>query len=205
MKLDLETYVARLGTVFPRVAEAGEPWDMTGRMEALIAAEIARLADTGYRVEGGLCAHRSAVIEPGAVVKPPALIMEGAFVAAHAYLRGGVAIGPRARIGPGCEVKASVVMTQATLAHFVFVGDSIIGSDVNFEAGAVVANRWNERADKTIVVCDRGRVLATGVTRFGAVVGDGSRIGANAVLSPGTLLPPGSVVGRLQLVPPPDG
>jgi acetyltransferase-like isoleucine patch superfamily enzyme len=44
------------------------------------------------------------------------------------------------------------------------------------------------------------RLVATGVDKFGALIGDASRIGANAVTTPGTILPPGSVVRRLQLV-----
>jgi len=38
------------------------------------------------------------------------------------------------------------------------------------------------------------------VEKFGALVGDDSRIGANAVTTPGTLLPPRSIVRRLELV-----
>jgi UDP-N-acetylglucosamine diphosphorylase / glucose-1-phosphate thymidylyltransferase / UDP-N-acetylgalactosamine diphosphorylase / glucosamine-1-phosphate N-acetyltransferase / galactosamine-1-phosphate N-acetyltransferase len=104
------------------------------------------------------------------------------------------------RIGPGCEVKGSLAMSGTTLAHLNFVGDSIIGRDVNIEAGAVLANHWNERPDKMIIEAAAGRCLSTGAVKFGALIGNGCRIGANAVLSPGTLLPPGAVVGRLQLV-----
>ncbi len=45
-----------------------------------------------------------------------------------------------------------------------------------------------------------GQLIETGVTKFGALVGDDCKIGANAVLSPGTILAKGTVVGRLQLV-----
>jgi acetyltransferase-like isoleucine patch superfamily enzyme len=81
-----------------------------------------------------------------------------------------------------------------------FVGDSIIGSDVNLEAGAVVANHFNERPKQEIVLHVGGRSIRTGVVKFGALIGDHSRVGANAVLSPGTVLPPKAVVGRLTLV-----
>jgi acetyltransferase-like isoleucine patch superfamily enzyme len=64
----------------------------------------------------------------------------------------------------------------------------------------VLANHFNERTDKHISVWLDGQEVATGLTKFGALIGDGSRIGANAVTSPGTLLPPGSVVPRLGLV-----
>jgi UDP-N-acetylglucosamine diphosphorylase / glucose-1-phosphate thymidylyltransferase / UDP-N-acetylgalactosamine diphosphorylase / glucosamine-1-phosphate N-acetyltransferase / galactosamine-1-phosphate N-acetyltransferase len=64
----------------------------------------------------------------------------------------------------------------------------------------VLANHFNERDQKAISLLIGGRIVATGVEKFGALVGDGSRIGANAVTTPGTLLPPRSVVGRLALV-----
>ena len=104
------------------------------------------------------------------------------------------------RIGPGVEVEASLVMSGATLAHLNFVGDSLIGRNANIEAGAVLANHWNERADKTIAVMIDGRPVTTGVSKFGALVGNDCRIGANAVLAPGTLLRPDTIIGRLQLV-----
>ena len=40
----------------------------------------------------------------------------------------------------------------------------------------------------------------TGVTKFGALIGDEGRVGANAVLAPGALLTPGSVVPRTALL-----
>ena len=115
-------------------------------------------------------------------------------------MRGGVLLAERVTIGPSVEVKSSFAFAGARLAHLSFIGDSVIGADVNIEAGAVLANRWNERADKRIFVTVDGRSVDTGLEKFGALVGDRSRIGANAVLSPGTILPPDSIVPRLALV-----
>ena len=121
-------------------------------------------------------------------------------LAAGAYLRGGVWLEEACIVGPGAELKASFLFRGAALAHLNFVGDSILGADVNLEAGAVLANHRNERADKTIRIRHEGRILDTGADRFGALVGDGVRIGANAVIAPGALLAPGSVIGRLEHV-----
>jgi acetyltransferase-like isoleucine patch superfamily enzyme len=68
------------------------------------------------------------------------------------------------------------------------------------EAGSVIANHYNERQDKNIFVFSHGKSYATGVEKFGALVGDHTKVGANAVLSPGTILQRNSVVGRLALV-----
>jgi bifunctional N-acetylglucosamine-1-phosphate-uridyltransferase/glucosamine-1-phosphate-acetyltransferase GlmU-like protein len=115
-------------------------------------------------------------------------------------MRGGIFIGENSVVGPGCEVKSSLIMSGSALAHFNFVGDSLLGSFVNMEAGSIIANHFNERLDKTIyIVIDQKKVKITS-TKFGAVVGDHSKIGANAVLTPGTILNPESIVKRLELV-----
>jgi len=200
MSFDLEAYVPGIFDALPFVSHGSAPWEMIGSLAALVTAAAARAGVAASRPGEAVFVHPGATIEPGAVVKPPIFIADGCFVASHAYLRGGVLLASGVTVGPGCEVKSSLVLDRSVLAHFNFVGDSLIGRGVNLEAGAVIANRWNERADPTIAVFPEGRRIALPVTKFGAVIGDAARIGANAVLSPGTLLPPGAVVGRLQLV-----
>jgi acetyltransferase-like isoleucine patch superfamily enzyme len=51
-----------------------------------------------------------------------------------------------------------------------------------------------------IIINYQGQTLVTGIEKFGALVGDGTKIGANSVLSPGTILLPDSIVKRLELV-----
>ena len=101
---------------------------------------------------------------------------------------------------PGAELKSSFVFSGTKLAHFNFVGDSILGEDVNLEAGSIICNYRNERDDKCIRVRLGSGLLDTGCTKFGALVGDHVRIGANAVIAPGALLKPGSVVHRASLL-----
>ena len=144
--------------------------------------------------------HRTARLEPGAVVKGPAIIGPNCFIAAAAYLRGGVYLERDCIIGPSSELKTSVMFARSKLAHMNFVGDSIIGADVNIEAGVIIANYRNELESRNIRIGYREQVINTGVGKFGALVGDGSRIGANAVIAPGALLERGSIVGRLQLI-----
>jgi bifunctional N-acetylglucosamine-1-phosphate-uridyltransferase/glucosamine-1-phosphate-acetyltransferase GlmU-like protein len=124
----------------------------------------------------------------------------GCFVAAGAYVRGGCWLEADCILGPGAELKSSFVFAGSKLAHFNFVGDSVLGEGVNLEAGSIIANYRNELADKRVHVLVDGRAVDTGVEKFGAVVGDRVRIGANAVIAPGALLPEGTVVPRLALV-----
>ena len=77
---------------------------------------------------------------------------------------------------------------------------AVIGHDVNIEAGAILTNHYNEREDDTVYVYHYEKRICTHLTKFGSLVGDGCRIGANTVLSPGTLLKPKTIIRRLQLV-----
>jgi len=74
----------------------------------------------------------------------------------------------------------------------------IIGSKANIEAGANIANYRNERDDKYIRIDWKGRVIETGIDKLGAFVGDGARIGANAVVAPGALLDSGTVIPEVR-------
>ncbi|MEM7446343.1 MAG: transferase, partial [Pseudomonadota bacterium] len=58
----------------------------------------------------------------------------------------------------------------------------------------------NELDDKRIRIRYRDGIVETGVEKFGALIGDGVSIGANAVIAPGAILDPGLRIGRLQLL-----
>lgn len=175
------------------------PWMLTHHAAEMIQLKILEL-DADFSIRNNIAIHNRARIEEYVVLKGPVIISANCFVAAHAYLRQGVWLGEDVSIGPGCEIKSSFILPNASLAHFNFVGDSIIGSYVNIEAGAIIANHHNEREDKRIDVMIGKDRVSTGIEKFGALIGDYTKIGANAVLSPGTILEKNSVVKRLALI-----
>ncbi len=176
------------------------PWDLCADIIAIVEQSIAALPSSYLRRAPGIAVHETATVEPGAVLKPPCIIGEHCFVASCAYLRGGVWLGRNVILGPSVEVKSSLIGEGSKAAHFNFVGDSVVGRDVNIEAGAIVANYRNELGDKEIICFDGTQLIHTGRDKFGSLIGDGCRIGANAVLAPGTILMPATLVPRLALV-----
>ncbi len=191
-------YLKNFPDLFPELAHE-LPWTIVASVPNTVLQRMKTLS-SDYKVKNEIAIHKTARLEEHVILKGPIIISGGCFIAAHAYMRGGVFVGEKTVIGPGCEVKSSLIMQSSALAHFNFIGDSLVGSFVNMEAGSVIANHYNERLDKTIYVLLNKKKTKIGVTKFGAVVGDHSKIGANAVLSPGTLLSPDSVVKRLELV-----
>lgn len=198
MNLYIDSYIAGFSGTFAAQKDA-LPWEITKNLPGIIE-EMMRHLDGSYMVNDGIAIHMSATVEKGVVLKGPAIVSEGCFVGAHAYIRGGVFLGKGTTVGTGCEIKTSIILHRSAIAHFNFVGDSLIGNNVNFEAGSIVANHYNERADKQIRVVLDGETINTNSEKFGALVGDNCKIGANAVLSPGTVLAKGTVVKRLELV-----
>jgi len=198
MPIVIAEYVARW-TASPFADVADPPWRAIQTAEAHLSKVLAKLS-TDYQIAGDVAIHRTAIVEPGAVVKGPAIIGPRCFVAASAYLRGGVFMDEDCIIGPGAELKTTFMFKGSKLAHLNFVGDSILGSAVNLEAGSIVANYRNELDDKLIRIRFGREVIDTGVEKFGALMGDGTRVGANAVVAPGAIFAPNARVGRLSLV-----
>jgi NDP-sugar pyrophosphorylase family protein len=177
------------------------PWDITTNASAIVQELMGMLANPDeYRIENNIAVHKSAEIEVGATLKGPLIIGPSCFIANSAYLRGGNWLESNCILGPGVELKSSFIFSDTKLAHFNFVGDSIIGSSVNLEAGSIIANYRNERENKDISVWHKDNLLNTHVSKFGALVGDDCRIGANAVIAPGSLMASGEKLARLALL-----
>lgn len=175
------------------------PWALIVNAPERVRQLLAQLPQEGYEVVDDIAVHQTAQVEEGAILKGPLIIGPECFIAAGAYLRGGCWLAAGCIIGPGAELKSSFVFSGSKLAHFNFVGDSVLGAGVNLEAGSIIANYRNERVDKGVNVRVAGVLQPTGCDKFGALMGDGSRLGANAVVAPGGLLLPGAVVPRLAL------
>ncbi|MDH6254237.1 NDP-sugar pyrophosphorylase family protein [Chryseobacterium sp. H1D6B] len=176
-----------------------QPWDIINELDQLLDKKFSDLNDD-YEISGDTAIHKTAVIEQNVIFKGRIIIDENAFIGANAYLRGPVYIGKNVKIGPGSEIKQSIIFDDTAVAHFNYIGNSIIGKRINFEAGSICANHYNERKDKKITVLVNDQIIKTNTTKFGSLVGDDSRIGANAVLSPGTILSKESIVKRLELI-----
>jgi bifunctional N-acetylglucosamine-1-phosphate-uridyltransferase/glucosamine-1-phosphate-acetyltransferase GlmU-like protein len=195
----LESFVPDIHRQLGTLAADLSPWQLIDELPVLLERLVSSLGD-GYVRKGSVVVHRTAEVHSTAILRDLVIVGPKASIGPHVMLRGGVWVGEGAHIGGSDEIKQSIIGPRSAAAHLNYVGNSIVGSDVNIEAGAVLANHFNERDDKTIWVLVDGEKIRTGVKKFGAMVGDGSRIGANAVTTPGTVLAPNSVVGRLELV-----
>lgn len=139
-------------------------------------------------VTGPLFLEEGARIDPYAMLEGPVWIGRGAQVGHGAFVRGPTVLMEGSRVGHASEVKRSIFLPGARAPHFNYVGDSIIGRNVNLGAGVKIANF------KTFGDAVKMNGEATGLRKLGAVVGDDVSIGCNAVLSPGSVIGPRTIV-----------
>ena len=196
--IDINDFISNIPSFF-EFEKYDFPWEITSNIKEILEEVIAHLG-TDFKVENGIAIHKSAVLEQGITLKSPMVVMDKCKIGANAYFREGVFLDSSVKIGACSEIKSSMIFSGTAVAHLNYIGNSIIGRNVNFEAGSIAANHYNERIDKRIHVSFQNQVIDTGLEKFGALVGDNSRVGANAVLSPGTILTKSSMVKRLELI-----
>jgi NDP-sugar pyrophosphorylase family protein len=138
-----------------------------------------------------VCIGPGCKIEPGAVILGPAILDENVQIRTGAYIRQNVVLAAGSLVGAHSEVKGSILFPGAKAPHQAYVGDTILGRDVNLGAGTICSNVKN--VGRQISFPAGGEVYHTGLRKFGAILGDGCKTGCNTVLNPGVLMGPGSV------------
>ena len=180
----------------------GEPaWVLLdkGRGDGLAAQLSALLAELGSNIPQNLATGVSIDEQNGPVhiskgarisecvrIEGPCYVGEGAELRHAAYLRSDSWICAGAVVGHATEVKHSLLLPGAKAPHFNYVGDSLLGGDVNLGAGVKLSNLRND--GRNVLVRGLGEPLDSGLRKFGAILGEGVGMGCNAVTNPGVVL-----------------
>jgi len=80
------------------------------------------------------------LVEDGAMIKGPAIIGRNCQIRHNAYIREQVIVGDHCVVGNACELKHSFLLNHATVPHFNYVGDSILGYKAHLGAGGKISN-----------------------------------------------------------------
>ncbi len=172
-------------------------WEVLSRIKDYIAAHlkpgIHGIVMEGAWLEGDeIYIDEGTVVEPGALIRGPVIIGRNCEIRQGAYIRGQALVGDGCVVGHTTEVKNSVLLDGAKAGHFAYIGDSILGRDVNLGAGTKLANLKINGSPVTVRF--EGQAHDTGLRKFGAILGDGVELGCNSVSSPGTIIGPQSLV-----------
>jgi len=169
--------------------DVGRPWELLEANETLLSdLEDSRVGtvEDGATLHGPVVVEDGARVRAGAYVEGPVVIQSGADVGPNAYVRGSTVIGPNVRVGNAVEVKNSILMADTAVGHLSYVGDSVVGENVNFGAGTTVANLRHDDANVEMRV--KGDPVDTGRRKLGVVVGDGTKTGIDTSINAGVKL-----------------
>ena len=140
---------------------------------------------------------KSATVYPTATIIGPCIIGENAEVRPGAFLRGSILVGDNAVVGNSTELKNCILFDEVQVPHYNYVGDSILGYKAHMGAGAITSN---VKGDKKNVIVHGKMEYDTGRKKFGAMLGDYAEIGCGSVLNPGTVIGRDSQVYPLSSV-----
>lgn len=148
--------------------------------------------------------HGSYFIDEGTVIYNGVTIMGPVYIGKNCELMPGAVIRPYTILGDNCsvghgsEVKHCVLLGGTKIASLAFAGDSVLGASARIGSGVITANRKFNQTNATIKV--EGERVDLQDSFFGCILGDNSRMGANAVSLPGTHIGPNTWIFPLTSV-----
>ena len=178
------------------LADREQVWEAIPELKAFILKLQSQLNPEDNAVTGpegaAVYVHKTAAIAPSCVLQGPTIIGPGVELRPNVFIRATALIEAGASVGFSVEIKNALLLPGATLAHFNYCGDSILGGHAHLGAGAITSNL---KSDHSLVTVQVGaEKVATGLKKFGAIIGDYAEIGCNAVLNPGSMIGPRSRV-----------
>ena len=138
-------------------------------------------------IKGPVHIGKGSTVHAHVCLDGPIIIGENVSIRSQAQIRNQAYLGSNCVVGHSADIKRSICLNGSKIQDGTFVGDSVLGMAARIGSGAILANRkFNQTRIK--YKNDEGAVVDSGLEFFGAVIGQQSRIGANCVLSPGTLV-----------------
>lgn len=163
------------------------PWDILTLNERFITklscSEIKGTLRDGVTVDGNIRVGAGSIILPGVYIEGNIVIGEHCKIGPNCYLRGNTSIGNHCHIGQAVEVKNSLLMDNVSAGHLSYIGDSIVCSRTNFGAGTITANFRHDGNNHRSMV--EGKLLDTGLRKFGAIIGENVHTGTHTSIYPG--------------------
>ena len=172
------------------------PWEALTNIKLFLQREVVEKdlhvnkAEVGEfcSIKGNYFIDEGTVIHPNVTIEGPVMIGKNVEIQSGALIRTGSIIGDNCVVGHGSEIKNTIMQNKSKVASLAFAGDTILGKSTRIGSGIILANRRFDQ--KNIVIKINGEKIDSGRDFFGAIVGDSSRIGANAATLPGTMIGP---------------
>jgi len=145
------------------------PWEVLAKIGDFIVELGNSLPEDEYEKRGeNIWVHRNAEVRHCAFIRGKAIVGEGAVV------------------GNSTELKNVILFNKVQVPHYNYVGDSILGFKAHMGAGSITSNVKSDK--KLITIKGPDCNIDTGIKKIGAFLGDNVEVGCGSVLNPGTIV-----------------
>ena len=175
------------------------PWEILPKIKDFILTLGPTLPKDKFdEIEKNVWVAKSAVVAKTASITGPCIIDEDTEVRHCAFIRGNALVGKHCVVGNSTELKNVILFNNVQVPHYNYVGDSILGYKSHMGAGSITSNVKSDKTKVTIRYNDD--VIATGLKKMGAILGNYVEVGCNSVLNPGTIIGSNTNVYPLSMV-----
>ena len=174
------------------------PWEiMTANkiiMDSWGESSIAKTAklEGNVTIQGIVHIEEDVIVKAGAVLEGPCSIGRGSYIGNNSLIRSYTSLGSNCSVGYGVELKNCIVLGHSKIGRLSFIGDSVLGENVDFGAGSMTVNRTVDW--EPVTIRNGKKSFNSGMIKVGAFIGDNVVIGAGNTISPGTVVPPGKII-----------
>ena len=163
------------------------PWEVLPKIHDFIMEVGMLLSKDEYEeVKEHVWVAKSAMVAPTAYINGPAIIGPDAEIRHCAFIRGNAIVGEGAVVGNSTELKNVILFDKVQVPHYNYVGDSILGFKAHMGAGSITSNVKSDK--KLITIKGPDCNIVTGIKKIGAFLGDNVEVGCGSVLNPGTIV-----------------
>ena len=177
------------------------PWEVIKNLKECLENNIKSTSgiDTEtYYFEYDYEDHRRGEFRDGIVIEPYVYISRDVTIRPHAYIRSYSIICDNCVVGHSSEIKESIMLPGSRAPHFNYVGNSILGHNVNLGAGVILANyKISNRKEILVRPTPYPRdAVNTKMEKLGAMIGDNASLGCGIITNPGTIIKQHKVILR---------
>ncbi len=177
--------------------DIGYPWDILNAnriiMDTWNSSSVHKdISVKDAKIKGPVHIEEGVEIRSGAIIQGPSFIGKGSYIGNNVLIRKYSSLGPNSVIGFGVELKNCVFFGHSRVGRLSYVGDSVVGKDVDIGSGTMTINQNMDGS--SIKVKANGSLVDSGMEKLGAFIGDGSVLGSGHNICAGSVIKPGVMI-----------
>ena len=197
-----------------KIKDKEDALGVNSRMDLIIADEIIRRRTLKRIIENGVTVidpskayisenvkiGKGSTIYPFVVIEKDVIIGPDCKVGPFANLRSGTVLKKGSQVGNYVEVTRSTIGENSRAKHHSYIGDTLIGKDVNIGAGTITANYDGKKKNKTVI--GNSAFIGSGTILVAPIrIGRKAVTGAGSVVVKGRDVPDNSIVAGVPARP----